>query len=282
MNNGMNFNGMHHSAPSLAEMTLDLNKTMDMDLDMVARNLGMGPMIPNFGPNPFAGGMMFPFDGGMQKGARRFNQKGGKKGTPKDAVTLAKNGAIEKGAIEKPEDSSRRFQGVVKGFGSKGAYGFIMCVETAALYGRDVFIHKTQLSQALGISIDDHPEMRPEDFEVAIEFTVTTNTEKGLPQARDCWLVEDDTLRAKLMADAGIDPSRRTANSTTYDPMKEPPVEMRPVTHDIPPPPPPVSPDSSDSEKEDNKDNVSKTSRDSSSESDKADHDDNKSDASGG
>eukprot|EP00397_Hematodinium_sp_SG-2012_P017182 GEMP01017558.1.p1 GENE.GEMP01017558.1~~GEMP01017558.1.p1 ORF type:complete len:551 (-),score=182.46 GEMP01017558.1:878-2530(-) len=262
-------------------------------------------MPPDLGPNPFSLAHLLDGPYGMKGGKKgkkgKDGGKGGKKGKNtlmlpgkgvedgknKLGVAKGKNGA-RGGFYDQPGMSPStnsgplpRYQGVVKGYNSKNGYGFVYCLETAAIHGRDVFIHKTQMSEALGIDLTEHPEMRNEDFEVAIEFSVIMN-DKGLPQARDCWLLEDDAVRAKLMVDAGIDPLKRTGvgNPLNFaDPLTEPPLQMRPPPPLlIPPPPPAVRPDDADDSDKDSsdsdKDNQSNSSDKDDSDKDDSDKDD--------
>jgi len=88
------------------------------------------------------------------------------------------------------DNGSKRFIGKIKGFNAKHGYGFLMCDEAKNMYGRDIFMHHAELTQILGKDslkeIPDH--VNADRFEdIVVEFGIQIN-EKGMPQARDCYL----------------------------------------------------------------------------------------------
>lgn len=63
-----------------------------------------------------------------------------------------------------------RFNGHIKSYNAKQGFGFIECPEIAAVFGRDVFLHKAQFG----------------DRKVGVEVTFKVEPNKhGMPQARD-------------------------------------------------------------------------------------------------
>lgn len=69
-----------------------------------------------------------------------------------------------------PGAATGRFYGRIKSFNAQKGFGFIECPEAHAIYGRDVFLHKAQIS----------------DFNIGSEVNFSVEMNKtNMPQARD-------------------------------------------------------------------------------------------------
>jgi cold shock CspA family protein len=76
-----------------------------------------------------------------------------------------------------PGMSPGRFQGRIKSFNVQKGFGFIECAEAHQIYGRDVFLHKAQIS----------------NFQIGSQLTFAVEMNKNnMPQARD--LLECDMM----------------------------------------------------------------------------------------
>lgn len=91
------------------------------------------------------------------------------KTTPEDR---SQEQAVEK-AIEAMETQAldRDYTGVIKSFNAASGFGFVACDETTLMFGRDVFLHQSNLG---GFNIGD-----------TVLFKVSVDVEKASPQARD-------------------------------------------------------------------------------------------------
>lgn len=79
---------------------------------------------------------------------------------------------VEQGEPPKAHDPSRVFQGAVKSFEEARGFGFILCNESRQVYGKDVFVLRSELHGAV-VNVGDK-----------VRFRVTMGS-KG-PQAADC------------------------------------------------------------------------------------------------
>jgi len=66
--------------------------------------------------------------------------------------------------------SNRQFIGMIKSYNSGNGYGFVECAETFAIYGRDIFLHRTEY-EACGVDVGSQ-----------VRFTIVLS-EKAQPRA---------------------------------------------------------------------------------------------------
>merc|ERR1719281_670908 len=77
-----------------------------------------------------------------------------------------------------PMADAGRFRGRIKSFNARQGFGFIECTEAHGRFGRDVFLHKTQIG----------------DLKVGTEVTFGVEPNKqGMPQARDVCTMDGRT-----------------------------------------------------------------------------------------
>jgi len=99
---------------------------------------------------------------------------------------VSDNAAVMNQPLTHSAENNRRFLGKVKKFDPQLGYGFLSCEETKSIFGRDVFIHNTQLAQVLGRDVNLETVTEDIFAGLKIEFSVGMN-EKNMPQARDCY-----------------------------------------------------------------------------------------------
>lgn len=88
-------------------------------------------------------------------------------------------GAVDE-YVETLVGENHKFVGIVKSFNPSNGFGFIACEETHRIFGRDVFLHQSQLSD---FGLGD-----------AIKFRLDIDPVKGTPRARDLSKAPPGTL----------------------------------------------------------------------------------------
>jgi cold shock CspA family protein len=153
----------------------DLNLSQQMSMTAFGGGLpGMG-LMPGAGFTPYGfPAMQSPYAGMSPFGAMpAMSPFGGMGGMPPVAVP------------------GQRFHGRIKSFNAQKGFGFIECAEAHAIYGRDVFLHKAQIS----------------DFSTGSELTFCVDVNKsGMPQARDLMPVDQFSLAVSGMGMGGLSP----------------------------------------------------------------------------
>lgn len=87
-------------------------------------------------------------------------------------------------------DPARRYIGVVNSFKETAGFGFISCPQAFQVYGRDVFLHRSQI----GYEVDAQKKMRQGFTSVIVNvgdkvsFQVEVN--RGLPKAKNAEIVD--------------------------------------------------------------------------------------------
>lgn len=101
-------------------------------------------------------------------------------------------------------DPARRYIGVVNSFKETAGFGFVTCPQAFQVYGRDVFLHRSQV----GFEVDAQKKMRQGFTSVVINvgdkvsFQVEVN--RGLPKAKNAEIV-DATGKAAEVTTKTID-----------------------------------------------------------------------------
>jgi len=187
---------------------------------------GMNPMMQgNMGMQNMGGGMMM--NPAMMMGQKGMNpqvpqapsNKGTGKGKPKINIRPAVGAPSTTQGVD---TGAKRFVGKIKGFNPKQGYGFLTCDEVKNIYGRDIFMHHAQLTQVIGkdalTELPDH--VSAETFvNIHVEFSVAIN-DKGMPQARDCYLQgkTPDGIKSKSMQNVDLTPSKPNILDSELEP----------------------------------------------------------------
>jgi len=111
-------------------------------------------------------------------------------------------------------DPNRRYVGIVTKWMDDEGFGFIGCVDSKKVYGKDVFLHRAQV----GNEADLYKQRTQKEIGKGDKVSFQVEISKGMPRARDVDILEQassgngaqPSIVAATLAEAGLDPTAPT------------------------------------------------------------------------